>query len=181
MHFEPVGLLGAWKILTEPHEDERGSFARVFCEREFADRLLPTRFPQCNLSRNRQRGTLRGMHYQAAPHREAKLVRCVAGAIHDVIVDLRPQSPTRGRWVGVDLTSRGGEALYVPPGFGHGFLTLEDETDVFYHMGEFFVAEAARGFRWDDPAFAISWPFAPVVMSERDQSYPDFDASRFDG
>lgn len=181
MRFAQTDLAGAFLVHLEAHVDERGFFARAYCEREFAAHGLPTRFPQCNLSRNRRRGTLRGMHYQAAPHREAKLVRCVAGAIHDVIVDLRPQSPTRGRWVGVDLTARGGEALYVPPGFGHGFLTLEDETDVFYQMGEFFVAEAARGFRWNDPAFAISWPFAPVVMSERDQSYPDFDESRFDG
>jgi dTDP-4-dehydrorhamnose 3,5-epimerase len=181
VRFLELALPGSFLVHLEPHEDERGFFARAYCEREFAAHGLPTRFPQCNLSRNRSRGTLRGMHYQAAPHREAKLVRCVTGAIHDVIVDLRPQSPTRGRWVGVDLTARGGEALYVPPGFGHGFLTLEDETDVFYQMGEFFVAEAARGFRWNDPAFAISWPFAPAVMSERDRSYPDFDESRFDG
>jgi dTDP-4-dehydrorhamnose 3,5-epimerase len=121
------------------------------------------------------------MHYQAARHAEAKLVRCVAGAIHDVIVDLRPSSPTRLRSIGVGLDARARTALYVPPGLAHGFLTLADDTEVFYQMGEFHEPGAARGFRWNDPAFAISWPFEPVVISERDRSYPDFHAGRSDG
>jgi dTDP-4-dehydrorhamnose 3,5-epimerase len=181
VRFTELALPDACLVELDRHEDERGFFARAFCEREFAQHGLPTRFPQCNLSRNLRRGTLRGMHHQAAPHQEAKLVRCVAGAIHDMIVDLRPSSPTCLRWVGVDLTARAGAALYVPPGFAHGFLTLEDATDVFYQMGEFHVPEAARGFRWNDPALSITWPFEPVLMSERDRGYPDFDVSRFDG
>jgi dTDP-4-dehydrorhamnose 3,5-epimerase len=181
VRFEGVGLPGAYTVGLDRHEDERGFFARTFCEREFGAHGLVTRFPQCNLSRNRRRGTLRGMHYQAAPHREAKLVRCVTGAIHDVIVDLREGSPARLRSVGVSLSAEIGAALYVPPGFAHGFVTLEDDTDVFYQMGEFFLADAARGFRWDDPSFAIKWPLAPAVISDQDRCYPDFDASRFDG
>jgi dTDP-4-dehydrorhamnose 3,5-epimerase len=181
MRFTETSLPGAFLIALERQHDERGSFARTFCEREFATHGLATRFPQCNLSHNRVRGTLRGMHYQAAPHREAKLVRCATGAIHDVIVDLRAGSPTRMRWAGFDLSAEEGNALYVPPGFAHGFITLEDRTDVFYQMGEFYVPGAARGFRWNDAAFAIEWPFEPVALSDRDRSYPDFDADRFDG
>jgi dTDP-4-dehydrorhamnose 3,5-epimerase len=181
VHFEDLGLPGAYRIELERHEDERGFFARAFCEREFAAHGLVTRYPQCNLSGNRRRGTLRGMHYQAAPHREAKVVRCVAGAIHDVIVDLREGSPTRLHWRAVDLSAESGAALYIPPGFAHGFLTLEDETEVFYQMGEFYVPEAARGFRWNDSLVGITWPFAPIVISERDLGYPDFDPFRFDG
>jgi dTDP-4-dehydrorhamnose 3,5-epimerase len=181
VRFSETSLPGAFLIALDRRDDERGSFARTFCEREFEAHGLPTRFPQCNLSHNRVRGTLRGMHYQAAPHREAKLVRCATGAIHDVIVDLRAGSPTRLRWAGFDLSAAEGEALYIPPGFAHGFLTLEDATDVFYQMGEFYVPEAARGFRWNDPAFSIQWPFPPVTMSEKDGAYSDFDLGRFDG
>jgi dTDP-4-dehydrorhamnose 3,5-epimerase len=181
VRFTETSLPGAFLIALDRHDDERGSFARTFCEREFEAHGLPTRFPQCNLSHNRVRGTLRGMHYQAAPHREAKLVRCTTGAIHDVIVDLREASPTRLRWAGFDLSAEDGTALYIPPGFAHGFLTLEDATDVFYQMGEFYVPDAARGFRWNDPAFSIEWPFPPVTMSEKDGAYPDFDLGRFDG
>jgi dTDP-4-dehydrorhamnose 3,5-epimerase len=181
MRFIEHELPGVYVVELERHEDERGFFARVFCEKEFEEHGLPTRFPQCNLSRNERQGTLRGMHYQAAPHQEPKLVRCVTGAIYDVIVDLRPKSRSRLRWVGVRLTAQGGEALYVPPGFAHGFLTLKDDTDVFYQMGEFHVPDAARGFRWNDPALSIAWPSEPIVISERDRHYPDFDLSRFDG
>jgi dTDP-4-dehydrorhamnose 3,5-epimerase len=181
MRFTETRLKGAFLIDLERHEDERGFFARSFCEREFAARGLVARYPQCNVSYNRSRGTLRGMHYQAAPHREAKLVRCTAGAVHDVIVDLRAGSPTRGRWLGVDLDAEARNALYVPPGFAHGFLTLRDGAEVFYQMGEFYVPDAARGFRWDDRAFAIEWPFPPSTVSERDSAYPDFDPERFDG
>jgi dTDP-4-dehydrorhamnose 3,5-epimerase len=181
MRFDETRLAGAFLIDLEPQSDERGFFARSYCEREFAAHGLATRFPQENLSFNARTGTLRGMHYQAAPHRETKVVRCVSGAIHDVIVDLRAGSPTRFSWIGVDLTSKNRRALYVPTGFAHGFLTLERDTEVLYQMGEFYVAEAARGFRWDDPHFGIRWPASPVVVSERDRTQPDFDPERFDG
>jgi dTDP-4-dehydrorhamnose 3,5-epimerase len=174
-------LPGAYLVELERHPDERGFFARTFCEREFAARGLVTRYRQCNISYNRRRHTLRGMHYQAAPYREAKLVRCLAGAIYDVIVDLRADSPTRLRSLGVELDASRRAALYVPPGFAHGFLTLRARTEVFYQIGEFYVPEAARGFRWDDPAFTLSWPAVPQVISERDRTHPDFDPSRFDG
>lgn len=181
MTFSEAGLAGAYLVRLERREDERGFFARTFCEREFAERGLVDRYPQCNLSWNRVRGTLRGMHYNAAPHREAKLVRCSHGAIHDVIVDLREGSATRGRWAGFDLDAAGGSSLYVPAGFAHGFLTLQDDTEVLYQMSRLHEPEAARGFRWDDPAFAIRWPFPPAVVSERDRAWPAFAAARFDG
>jgi dTDP-4-dehydrorhamnose 3,5-epimerase len=181
MKFEELPLPGAFLVRTEPHVDDRGSFMRTFCEREFAAHGLPTRFPQCNLSRNHRAGTMRGMHYNAAPHQEAKLVRCVRGKIYDVIVDLRRNSSTWGRSAGVELDAEGTLALYVPDGFAHGFLTLADDTDVFYHMAGFFVSEAARGFRYDDPAFRIEWPSKPRVLSPRDESYTPFDESTFDG
>jgi len=173
MRFSELKLSGVFLIELAPHVDERGFFARTFCENELAEHGLPTRFPQCNLSRNTRAGTLRGMHFEAPPSHESKLVRCVSGAIWDAVVDLRPSSPTRMQWVGLELTARAGQALFVPPGFAHGFLTLVDETDVFYHMGDFFKPGAARGARWNDPLFGISWPAAPVVISERDASYPD--------
>ncbi len=177
MLFKPTSLAGAVVVELEPHGDERGFFARTLCEREFAEQGLPTRFPQCNLSRNHQRGTLRGMHYNAAPHEESKLVRCIRGAIYDVIVDLRRESPTRYQWVGVELRADNGKALFVPEGFAHGFLTLSDETDVFYHMGAFYEPGAARGFRHDDPLFRIQWPLTPAVISERDATYADFESA----
>jgi dTDP-4-dehydrorhamnose 3,5-epimerase len=173
MRFEPTPLDGAWMIHLERHVDERGSFARAFCEREFAEHGLPTRFPQGNLSTNRATGTLRGMHFNVAPFGEAKLVRCIRGAIHDVIVDLRAGSPTRLRWFGADLTADDGQALFIPSGFAHGFITLQDDTDVYYQMGAFFQPDAARGFRWDDPAVGIEWPLRPTVVSERDAGYAD--------
>jgi dTDP-4-dehydrorhamnose 3,5-epimerase len=181
VRFKETRLPGAYVIELDAHRDERGAFARTYCEREFAAHGLHTRYPQCNLSRNRRAGTLRGMHYQAAPHREVKLVRCVSGAIYDVIVDMRPSSPTRMQWAGVTLTAGHMNALYVPEGFAHGFLTLQDDTEVYYHMGELYIAEAARGFRWNDPLFGIEWPTVPSMMSDRDASYPDFDPGAFDG
>ncbi len=181
VHFTATKLAPAVVFNLEPRADERGFFARTFCERELAAHGLPSRFPQCNLSRNRRAGTLRGMHYNARPHREAKIVRCAAGAIYDVIVDLRLDSPTRFEWCAVELTAERGNALFVPEGFAHGFLTLTDGADVHYHMGAEHHPEAARGLRWDDPRFAIAWPGAPAIVSERDASYADFDPRAFDG
>jgi dTDP-4-dehydrorhamnose 3,5-epimerase len=181
VHFTTTPLESAFLVELDRHEDNRGFFARTFCETEFASHGLPTRFPQCNLSHNLRSGTLRGMHFNAADHRESKLVRCVSGAIYDVIVDLRAQSRSRFEWFGVELSRENGCALFVPAGFAHGFLTLTDVADVFYHMGEFFHGEAARGFRWNDPAFAIRWPSEPAVISERDATYPDFNPKQFDG
>ena len=145
MIFRMTKLSGACVIEVEPRVDERGYFARTFCEREFAEHGLPIRFPQCNVSFNTKAGTLRGMHYQAAPLREAKLVRCTRGAIYDVIVDLRVDSPTRFEWVGVELTAENSTALYIPEGFAHGFVTMADATEVFYHMSDFYRADGARG------------------------------------
>jgi dTDP-4-dehydrorhamnose 3,5-epimerase len=181
MKFEQTKLAGAFVIELAPHADERGFFARSFCEREFAEHGLPTRFPQCNLSRNTRAGTLRGMHYQAAPDRESKLVRCNRGAIYDVIIDLRVQSKTRFQWIGVELSAETGRALLVPEGFAHGFVTLADDTEVFYQMSELYQPQGARGLRWNDPRFGVSWPRLPSVISERDATYPDFDAEAFDG
>jgi len=161
-------------IEVERLTDERGFFARAWCQREFAEHGLNPRLVQCNISYNPRRGTLRGMHYQAVPHSEAKLVRCTRGAIYDVIVDLRSDSPSYLRHFGVDLTAEGREMLYVPEGVAHGFLTLEDETEVFYQMSEFYAPEAARGVRWNDPAFGIRWPIEVAVISPRDAAYPDF-------
>jgi dTDP-4-dehydrorhamnose 3,5-epimerase len=171
--FEKTALAGAWIIDVELARDERGGFARTFCEREFAAHGLATRFPQCNVSTNRKAGTLRGMHYQLPPHAEVKLVRCTRGSILDVIVDLRSGSPTRLDWIALELSAATRRALYVPEGFAHGFLTLEDDTEVFYQMGAFHEPGAARGFRWDDPLFAIGWPRRPAVISARDAGYPD--------
>jgi dTDP-4-dehydrorhamnose 3,5-epimerase len=179
--FKETPLPGAFVLELDRRVDERGFFARTYCERELAEHGLPVSWPQCNLSRNIRAGTLRGLHYNAAPHREAKLVRCVAGAIWDVIVDLRAGSATRFRWFGLTLSAEEGNALYIPEGFAHGFVTLGDGADVFYHMGRFFEPEAARGLRWNDPRIGIQWPVTPAIISARDQSYPDFDAASFDG
>ena len=181
MLFTETRLPGAYVIDLEARTDDRGFFARTFCEREFTEHGLPTRFPQCNLSRNKRSGTLRGMHFQAAPFGEAKLVRCAAGTIYDVIVDLRRGSPTYFEWVGFELSGRSGRALFIPEGLAHGFITLEEDTDVFYHMGEFHRPEAARGIRWSDPGLKIRWPTVPTLISERDATYPDFDPEAFDG
>jgi dTDP-4-dehydrorhamnose 3,5-epimerase len=181
MIFKMTKLSGACVIEIEPHADERGYFARALCEREFAEHGLPTRFPQCNLSFNKSAGTLRGMHYQAAPLREAKLVRCTRGAVFDVVVDLRVGSATRFDWFGVELTAENATALFIPEGLAHGFITLSDDTEVFYHMGDFHRPDGARGARWNDSRFGIVWPRGPSVISERDATYPDFDPASFDG
>jgi dTDP-4-dehydrorhamnose 3,5-epimerase len=172
MRFSETPLRGAYVIELAPQGDERGFFARAFADEEFASRGLPTQFPHCNLSRNDRRGTLRGLHFNAAPHEEAKLVRCVRGAIWDVIVDLRAGSPTRLRWFGAELTAERGEALFVPEGFAHGFIALTDGADVFYMMGKRYTPGAARGLRWDEARLGIEWPMKPVTMSERDRTWP---------
>lgn len=175
MRFEELHLGGAFVIEPERKEDERGFFARTWCRREFAAHGIDCDWVQCNISFNKRRGTLRGMHYQIAPHEEAKLVRCTMGALYDVIVDLRPSSPQRGKWVGVELTADNRRMLYVPPGFAHGFQTLADDTEVFYQMSEFHCPEAARGVRWNDPKLAIDWPPCEQrIITARDQNYPDF-------
>jgi dTDP-4-dehydrorhamnose 3,5-epimerase len=172
--FTETPLGGAFLIDLEPVADERGFFARSFCHREFTAHGLNPGLAQCNISLNRRRGTLRGMHWQAAPHQEAKLVRCTRGAIHDVIIDLRPGSPTFAAHIAATLTAADRRMLYVPEGFAHGFVTLEDDTEVFYQMSEFYAPECSHGVRYDDPAFAIRWPIEILVVSDRDRSYPDW-------
>lgn len=176
MRFLPLPLSGAFVVEAEPITDERGLFARTFCAHEFVAHGLNPHLVQCSLSFNKHKGTLRGMHYQAKPHEETKLVRCTSGAIYDVILDLRPDSPTFRQWAGVELSAENRKALYVPEGFAHGFLTLHDETEVFYQMSEFFHPECAVGVRWDDAAFNIRWPESVVVISERDRGYAPFPA-----
>jgi dTDP-4-dehydrorhamnose 3,5-epimerase len=176
MRFLQTPLPGAWVIEPEPIEDERGWFARTFDAGEFAARGLNPEVVQCNASFNARRDTLRGLHYQAEPHGESKLVRCVRGAIFDVAVDLRSGSPTLCRWHGVELSAENGLAFYIPAGCAHGFQTLTDGAEVLYQMGSAYVPDAGRGVRFDDPAFAIEWPQAERerVLSERDRAYPDF-------
>lgn len=170
-------LKGAFVIEPEKLEDERGFFARTWDRREFEARGLDPQLAQCSVSFNKNKGTLRGMHYQAAPDEEAKLVRCTEGAIYDVIIDLRPDSPTFKRWVAAELAADNMRMLYVPKGFAHGFQTLQDDTEVFYQISEFYAPESARGIRWNDPAFDIQWPPAGErVISARDQQLPDFDS-----
>ena len=174
MTFRPTAVEGAWIVKPERHADARGFFARTWCAGEFAHHGLEHRFVQASVSYNPRRGTLRGLHYQAAPHAEAKLVRCTRGAIHDVAVDLRPESPTFRRHTAVVLDADNRLALYIPEGCAHGFQTLVDDTEVLYQMSAFYAPEAARGVRWDDPAFAIPWPAAERIIADRDQRYPDF-------
>ena len=174
MIFQETPLAGAFVIDVEPHEDERGFFARTYCQEEFEANGLDPTVVQASISFNRQRGTLRGMHYQAPPHEETKVVRCTAGAIYDVIIDLRPHSSTFIQWHGVTLSAENRTMFYIPSGFAHGFLTLEDNTEVLYQMSEFYYPDSARGVRWDDPAFGIDWPAHPTLMSDRDRGYPDF-------
>lgn len=176
MIFRDTGIGGAWILEAERLEDERGFFARTWDADEFAARGLNARLAQCSISFNRLRGTLRGLHYQVAPHEEAKLVRCTAGAIFDVVVDLRPDSTTFRDWFGVELSADNRLAVYVPEACAHGFLTLTDGCEVHYQISQFYAPEAARGVRWDDPAFGITWPGEVLVMNERDRTYPDFRA-----
>ncbi len=174
MRFIPLSLQGAVLVQLDPFRDERGLFARSYCAREFTAAGLPTQWPQMNISGNRIAGTLRGMHFQRTPHEEPKLVRCTRGAVLDVIIDLRRDSPTFRQHVAARLDAEAGDALYVPPGFAHGFQTLMDDSDVFYLMGAEFVAGAGDGVRWDDPAFGIAWPLPVSAISPRDAAYPDF-------
>jgi dTDP-4-dehydrorhamnose 3,5-epimerase len=175
MTFRELELPGAFLIELDRIEDERGFFARTFCRDEFAEHGLATEIVQANTAFNRRKGTLRGMHFQAAPHEEAKLVRCTRGAVYDVIVDLRRDSPTFTRWVSVELTVENDTMLYVPEGFAHGYQTLEDETETSYLMSQRYEPSAGRGVRWDDPAFGIEWPDeSDRTMNERDRTWPDF-------
>lgn len=174
MIFHETKLPGVFEIHIEAEADERGFFARTWCQQEFEAHGLNGRLVQCSLSFNSRKGTLRGMHYQVAPHAETKLIRCNKGAIYDVVLDLRPQSPTFKDWIAVVLMSEKRNTIYVPQGCAHGFLTLEDDSEVSYQMSEFWNAESARGVRWDDPAFRIGWPEKVAVISERDRTYADF-------
>lgn len=174
MIFSELAVAGSYLIEAEPHVDERGLFARTFCRREFEAHGLDPCVAQCNTSFNPHRGTLRGLHFQIAPHAETKLVRCTAGAVYDVVVDLRPASPTHLRWAAVELSAASRNAIYVPKGCAHGFLTLTNETEIHYQMGAFYEPSAGRGVRWNDPLFAIEWPATPALVSERDASYSDF-------
>jgi dTDP-4-dehydrorhamnose 3,5-epimerase len=171
---QPLRIGGAMAVEIEPMRDERGFFARTWCTQEFADAGLPANVVQCSVSWNRAAHTLRGMHWQAEPHGETKLVRCTRGAIHDVLVDHRPDSPTYLQHEGIELTAENRRAVVVPVGVAHGFLTLEPDTEVYYQMDTFFVPDASRGARWNDPAFGIDWPAEPAVISERDRTYVDY-------
>jgi len=172
MRFQETRLEGAYVVDVEPERDERGFFARSFCAREFAQHGLQAVVAQCNISFSPRKGTLRGLHFSVGAGAEAKLVRCTRGAIWDVIVDLRPDSPTYREHVGIELTANSHRALYVPSGYAHGLQTLMDDTEIFYQMSEFYVPGAQRGYRFDDPAFAINWPLAVAVISERDARAP---------
>jgi len=172
--FTETRLPGAYLVDVERREDDRGFFARAWCQREFDARGLTSHLVQVNLSYSEKKGTLRGMHFQRAPWTEAKLVRCTGGAIHDVIVDLRPESPTYRQWMGVELTADAYRMLYVPEGFAHGFQTLADGTAVTYQVTQFYTPAAESGVRWNDPAFAIDWPLPVSAISEKDRSWPDY-------
>jgi dTDP-4-dehydrorhamnose 3,5-epimerase len=177
VRFSATPLAGAFVVEPEPVEDERGLFARTWCRREWQARGLNAELAQCSVSFTTRAGTVRGLHYQAAPHAEAKLVRCTRGRIYDVIVDLRPDSPTFKRWTAVELGADDRRMLYVPEGCAHGFQTLADATEVFYQISAAYDPASQRGVRWDDPAFAIVWPDAPArIVSARDRAFPDFEA-----
>jgi dTDP-4-dehydrorhamnose 3,5-epimerase len=175
MRFEETSIQGAWLVQLEPHEDERGTFARIWCRDELSAHGLSTELAQCSISRNPREGTLRGLHFQRAPHEEVKLVRAVSGAIFDVIVDLRPGSATLGQWFGVRLDAENGQALYIPKGVAHGFQTRADNSDVLYMISTPYAPDAASGVRWDDPAFGIEWPSTSQrILGERDLAWPDW-------
>ncbi len=174
MKFCETKLHGVFELHLEPKPDERGFFARTWCLNEFKNNGLSHQIVQCSISVNLRKGTLRGLHYQAAPYQETKLVRCTQGALYDVVADLRPDSPTFKQWIAVILTPAKHNMMYVPEGCAHGFLTLEDQTEVFYQMSEFHEPESARGIRWNDPVFNVIWPGEVVVISERDRTYQDF-------
>jgi len=174
VQFQPTELPEVVIVGVEAHLDERGSFARTFDATEFAAAGLPTTWAQCNVSTNVRRGTLRGMHYQASPRPDPKLVCCARGHVFDVVLDLRPQSKTFRRWCPVELSRSNRRAVFIPAGCAHGFITLEDDCELFYMIADVYIPDLARGVRWDDPAFGVSWPMEPLVMSERDATWPDF-------
>ncbi len=174
MIFSETSLKDVFVIDMERIEDERGFFARVWDIKEFTNLGLNTRIVQCSISYNKKRGTLRGIHYQEKPYEEDKIIRCVRGKIFDVIIDIRPESPTYKKWIGIELDANEYKMIYVPKGFAHGFQTLEDNTEVFYQISEFFMPKHARGIRWDDNSFKIDWPLNPSIISKRDQSYDNF-------
>ncbi|MBA7705193.1 dTDP-4-dehydrorhamnose 3,5-epimerase [subsurface metagenome] len=178
MRFIPTKLNDAYIIEFESIVDNRGFFARTFCEKEFRKKGLTSHFVQCNIAWSNAKSTLRGMHYQIAPHSEVKMVRCTRGAIYDVIIDLRPDSPTYCKWSAVELTPNDNKMLYVPEGFAHGYQTLEPDTEVSYWMSNFYSPDAQRGIRWNDPAFGIHWPIPDPILSEKDLSYPDFEPQK---
>ena len=179
MTFAETKLKGAFVVEMQKLEDERGFFARSWCEREFREHGLDYRLVQCNVSFNKRKGTLRGMHYQVPPFAESKLVRCTRGALFDVMLDLRPDSDTFLQWTAVELTDGNGKMAFVPKGFGHGFQTLEENTEISYHMSEFYAPESARGVRWNDPLFNITWPGGELTITDRDNQYPDSHPEQF--
>ncbi|OAI50962.1 dTDP-4-dehydrorhamnose 3,5-epimerase [Planctomycetaceae bacterium SCGC AG-212-F19] len=174
MIFTATKLPGVFTIEPERREDERGFFARTWCRQEFLQHGLNADLAQCSITFTRQKSTLRGMHYQAPPHAETKLVRCTRGAIYDVALDLRPDSPTFRAWFATELTAGNRRMVYLPPGIAHGLQTLEENTEVLYQISEVYYPEAARGVRWNDPAFGIAWPLSQPLLSDRDQAFPDF-------
>jgi dTDP-4-dehydrorhamnose 3,5-epimerase len=178
MIFSETELQGLYVIEPEGLEDERGFFARVWCENEVRGHGIEAQFVQCNISFNKRKGTLRGMHYQASPHGEAKVVRCTAGSLYDVVIDIRPESETFLQWFSVELTAEDRRLIFIPVGFAHGFQTLSDNTEVFYQMSEFYKPEYGRGIRWNDPLFNIVWPLGNRVISKKDREWKDFDPSK---
>ena len=175
MRFTAASINGAYVVEPEPRSDDRGFFARQWCRDEFAQAGLSAAFVQCNGSFSKRMGTLRGMHYQTAPHEEIKLIRCIRGAVFDVVIDLRSSSPTYKQWFGIELTADNRKMLYVPAGCAHGYLTMADESEVLYPVTEAYRPESERGVRWDDPAFGIQWPpVAALTISAKDASWPDY-------
>lgn len=174
MKFTPTPLSGLYIVEFEKNGDPRGFFARAYDAQEFKKLHLKDRFVQANVSRSRERGTLRGLHYQTSPHAEAKLIRCTKGALYDVALDLRPDSPTYKQWFSIELTAANYKQLYVPEGFAHGFITLEDDTETFYQVSEYYHPEAEKGVRYDDPTFEIKWPISVEVISDKDKTWPNF-------
>lgn len=176
MKFLETKLDGVFEIDLDLNVDERGFFARSWCEREFGNQGLESKLVQCSISLNHRKNTLRGIHYQEAPFAETKLVRCTAGSVYDVVLDLRRESPSFKQWFGIFLSAENRKSIYIPKGCGHGFLTLTDDAEILYQMSEFYHPEGARGVRWNDPSFHVLWPENVEVISERDRTYPDFEA-----
>jgi len=175
MIFKEIKLPGAFIIDIEKYEDDRGFFARAWCQNEFEAQGLNTHWVQANLGFSKKRGTIRGLHYQVAPHAEIKLIRCIRGAVYDVIVDLRPDSPTYKQWLGVELSADNHKMLYIPAGFAHGYQALEDESETFYQVSQFYAPGAEKGLRWNDPTFNIEWPITKnLILSEKDKNWPDY-------